>query len=598
MIMPERNSEIKQLFNDMLSNFLEWDGVYQLDSIDRALIKTEANSLYKISKNIDKNLRSRFIVTAKGSDLDIIGEGMNRLRLPGESDDDYRKRLIVNDTFFNDSTVQGLKNAIRGYYGIDVDNDGENDTKIVELYKEALRGGDIYTQDTKFLGEEVKEGAIAVHLLMVQEGSEVIITRNELFEKIYQTRAAGILLYLFWHGTYNDNLRKKILDNKSLIGITNAMQLGNSYGKILINDSKSGMPILKRSDSLNKKVIDVVSKGTMTSRRVHRLIDGEKFNLPKDFTTPLKVGQRDTLILWNLDDFDKEIMRIESVNENAIRIKIENGTINGFKVILQTAPNEYNGNDLIYFGDEVLIDYLLEGKWYNIKEDILKEDADIQLLNSSLDGYYISPPILIDNLTKFGMVKWVYTVDNAILQFRSGETEESLNNMGNNENWGIEYTNHIGEFIQESSNEFFQFKVKLTGNGGESSIFKLDELFIEYWNVPLNETEEIYDNIENGNDLINLMSNSVIGSVLLMPNNLRGNGASEPSLNLNNTYWITNRRPIRQSKIRNRRWTLYYGVKRIRTDYLTRVSEFIEYERNDSDSEVDINVYNGVFYLI
>src|SRR4030042_4913975 len=138
--MPSRNSEIKQIFEDMLSMFLEWDGPYKADSVDRVLLKTEANSLYKIKKDIDSNLRSRFISTAKGNDLDIIGEGMNRPRLAGEIDQDYRKRLIINDTFFNDSTVQGIKNAIRGYYGIDVDNDGLDDTKLVEVYRTALSG--------------------------------------------------------------------------------------------------------------------------------------------------------------------------------------------------------------------------------------------------------------------------------------------------------------------------------------------------------------------------------------------------------------------------------------------------------------------------
>ncbi len=615
--MPNRNSEIKQFFEDMLSNFLEWDGVYKIDSIDRALLKTEANSLYQISKDIDKNLRSRFVITAKNEDLDIIGEGMNRPRLAGESDSDYRKRLIVNDTFFNDSTVQGIKNALRGYYGIDIDNDNDNedDTRLIELYKEALCCGDELNNDVKFLGEEVKEGAIAIHLLMVQEGSEVIITREELFEKIYQTRAAGILLYLYWHGTEYDNIRKKLQDKTTLVSLVKNTELGDSNKKILSDNKSLGLPILQRHDVFDvrtkgnnisneyeilvgtnegaadiqygniqstennesgKRFEDDISSGLMRSRRVHRLLNGESFSLPKDFQTPLRVGQREKIILFNhTENTTKEIMRIEPSNSHNIRIKIEDGTT-FYKAILQTIPKEYNGDDLLYFGDNILTDYLLEGVWYNINEKLLIEDADIELsYDANIDeyavnGYYISPPIHIDNITKFGMVKWVYNTGDTRVQIRTGLTEEYLKELGDNENWGQEYTTNTGEFIQESINNFFQFKITLNGSIYESPIFRLEEFFIEYWDIPLIEIEEIFDNVESGNDLISAMSSSIIGSTNLQLANSRGNGGSNPFLELNKCYWITDIKPIRQSKIRNRRWTLFYGVKTILTDYFNR----------------------------
>jgi hypothetical protein len=577
--MPNRNSEIKQIFENMLSNFLEWDGAYKLDSIDRALLKTEANSLYKISKSVDKNLRSRFIVTAKGEDLDIIGEGMNRPRLSGELDEDFRKRLIVNDTFFNDSTIKGIKNALKGYYGIDVDNDMENDTKIVEIYKEALRCGDILTNDTKFLGEDVKEGAIEVHLLMVQEGAEVIISRQELFEKIYQTRAAGILLYLYWHGSFEDNLSKKLLDSKSLIGISKDLSIGNSLREVIKdNNGKMGKPILQKEDTFNEEQLRIENEveGIMNSRRVHRLLDGEKFNLPKDFQIPFKTGQRNDIILYNhTENITKEIVRIKSI-DNSIRIKIDEGTVNGYKVILQTVPKEYNGDELLYFGDQLLTDFLLEGKWSNIKEKTLYDNGDIELDNLSEIGYYVSPPIYIENITKFGMVKWVYNGENKGVQIRTGSTEEDLSNLGDNDSWGTEYTDHIGEFIQETVNTFFQFRINLHGNGSLSLEFRLEEFFIEYWDIPLNRTEEIYDNVINGTDLDILMENSIIGLVNKeYPDSYR----KDIGLEFNKSYWITNKQPIRESKVRNRRWTLYYGMKAIITDYLTRNTEFIYGER-------------------
>jgi hypothetical protein len=634
--MPNRSSEIKQFFEDMLSNFLEWDGVYKLDSIDRALLKTEANSLYKISKDIDKNLRSRFIVTAKNEDLDIIGEGMNRPRLGGESDDDYRKRLVINDTFFNDSTVKGIKNALRGYYGVDIDNDNESDTRLVELYKEALRCGDEFNDDVKFLGEKVVQGSISIHLLMNQEGDEVIISRKELFDKIYQTRAAGILLYLYWHGTEYDNIRKKLFDKNTLTTLITSAELGDTDRKIAADNKSLALPILKRSDVFDvrtksskidnkydilvgtdngaahishidiqsaenndggKRFEDDLSKGTMSSRRVHRLLDGNLFSLPKDFQTPLRVGQRNKITLFNHttekaedalfnyeENITKKIVKIESSKN--IRLKIEDGTINDYKVILQVVPKEYNGDDLLYFGDMILTDYLLEGAWYNINEKELIENANIKLIYDPnkdeyiTNGYYISPPITIDNITKFGMIKWVYNNGDTKVQIRTGLDEEYLKSLGDNDGWGLEYTKNTGEFIQESVNNFFQFKISLTGTIYESPIFRLEEFFIEYWDIPISEIEEVFDNIKNGNDLVNSIDNSsIIATVYVESPNYKGNGGSNLDLELNKSYWLTNIKPVRQSRIRNRRWSLFYGVKTIITDYFTRDS-IHQYERD------------------
>lgn len=621
--MPDRKSEIEELFQNMLSNFLEWDGVYKEDSIDRALLKSEANSLYRISKEIDKNLRSRFIITAKGNDLDIIGEGMNRPRLAGESDENYKKRLIVNDTFFNDTTVKGIKNALRGYYGIDVDNDGLNDTKIVEVYKMALEAGDELNPDVKFLSEQVREGMIEVHLMMKQDNDEVIISRAELFDKIYKTRAAGILLYLIWHGNFEENLKVKMSDSTSLVGKQISLELGNKERKIL-QENKIAMPIIGRHDIIDirtkpitkskdysllvgtdkgigkfkykhkkvteesvggKRFEDDVSYGEMRSRRVHRLLDGESFTLPKDFQIPMKIGQRKEIVLYNHENNTmSEIVRVISKEIFDIRLRIDEGTLKGKKVILQRVPKEFNGFDLVYFGDSILTDYMMSGKIYNINYDKLIDGGVIELdYNEVLDeyvtnGYYITPPIHIDDLNKFGMVKWVYNTGDIAVQIRCRSNEQDLLDLEDDESWGVEYKTNTGNFIQETADNFFQIRISLKGTIFKSPIFRLREFFIEYWNGNQNEIEEIYDNLENGNELISVLENSNIGSIVLLPSNQNGNGGSNPELKLEKMHWVNTVQPKRQARIRNRRWSLFYGVKSIITDYFSRVNTE-KYER-------------------
>jgi len=621
--MPDRNSEIKQIFENMLKMFLEWDGPYKEDSVDRVLLKTEANSLYKIKKDVDSNLRARFIMTAKGNDLDIIGEGMNRPRLAGEIDEAYRKRLIINDTFFNDSTLQGIKNAIRGYYGIDVDNDDYDDTKVVEVYREALKGGEDFIEEAKFLGEETKEGKIEVHLMMVQTGDEVIISRAELFDKIYKTRAAGVLLYLIFHGNFKDNFRMKLEDKASLTGKIKGEILGNLDGEVVRDDWCRGIPILQRHDIIDirtkgnvkeqdydllvgtdegaakigftdhdgtennapgKRFEDDVSYGVMTSRRVHRLLDGESFTLPKDFQIPLRLGQREEIVLFNhADNNVREVVRVEPADSHDIRLRIDDGTTD-LKATLQVVPKEFNGDDMVYFGDDILTDYLMTGKWSNINEGKLIEDADIELDYDAVldeyetDGYYISPPIDGDGMTKFGMVKWIYNTGDISVQIRTGPSEAYLNGLGDGDDWGTEYVTNTGEFIVESVDAFFQFRVNLSGTIYKAPIFRLAEFFIEYWDIPISGIEEIFDNIDAGSDLVVAMASSVIGQTTVVPANPYGNGGSNPTLELQKMQWLTTVQPVRMPRIRNRRWTLFYGVKAIITEYFTR-DAIHQYER-------------------
>lgn len=620
--MPDRSSEIKQIFETMLSMFLEWDGPYKTGSVDRVLLRTEANSLYKIKKDIDSNLRARFILTAKGDDLDIIGEGMNRPRLQGETDGDYRKRLIINDVFFNDSTVQGIKNAIRGYYGIDVDNDGLDDTKIVEVYREALKGGEDFDEGAKYLGEEFNEGVIEVHLMMVQEGDEIIIGRSELFDKIYKTRAAGVLLYLIFHSNYEDNFRMKLQDKTSLVAKIKEETLGNVDGEVVLDDCR-GIPILQRHDIFDvrtkgnvkeqdydllvgtdegaakigytdydgtedndpgKRFEDDISHGQMESRRVHRLLDGEAFTLPKDFQIPLHLGQREEIVLFNHGENNvREVVRVEPSDSHDIRIRIDDGTTN-LKATLQVVPEEFNGDDLVFSGVDISTDFIMTGKWSNINEGILIEDADIELDYDSIldefetDGYYISPPIDLSSMTKFGMVKWIYNTGDVSVQIRTGVSDVYLDGLGDNDNWGVEYVDHNGEFVSETVDNFFQFRINLSGTIYKSPIFRLAEFFIEYWEIPISGIEEIFDNLDTGMDLITAMMGSVIGQTLIKAPNVNGNGGSNSALKLQKMQWLTSVYPTRMPRIRNRRWTLFYGVKAIVTEYFTR-DAIHKYER-------------------
>lgn len=616
--MPDRASEIEELFKNMLSCFLEWDGVYQKDSVDRALLRTEANSIYKISKDIDRNLRARFIVTAKGNDLDIIGEGMNRPRLAGESDENYKKRLIVNDTFFNDTTMKGIKNALRGYYGIDVDNDGMNDTKVVEVYKNALQAGGELNSDVKFMGEFVREGIIEVHLMMKQDNDEVIISRTELFDKIFKTRAAGIMLYLIWHGNFEDSLNTKVKDSTSLIGKQIDLELGNSQKIIMTESKKIGLPIIGRHDVIDirtkpsvkskdysllvgsdkglakfnykhkkttensiggKRFEDDISYGEMQSRRVHLLLDGDSFTLPKDFQTPMKTGQRNEIILYNHENNNSlEVMRIKSKNSDDVRLRVEDGSIKGSKVILQSVPKEYNGLDLVFYGDAILTNYMMDGKLYNINYNRLINGGAIELdYNEALDeylteGYYITPPIYIEDITRFGMVKWLYNNGDVAVQLRSRANEEDLLSLSDDDSWGNEYRLNTGTFIQEDSYNFFQIKISLKGTIFKSPCFRLSEFFIEYWDVSDSQIEEIFDNVEDGIELLSSMENSNIGSVVLLDANANGNGGSNALLKIDRMQWSNTVKPKRQARIRNRRWSLFYGVKTIITDYFNRVN--------------------------
>jgi len=140
------------------------------------------------------------------------------------------------------------------------------------------------------------------------------------------------------------------------------------------------------------------------------------------------------------------------------------------------------------------------------------------------------------------------------------------------------HTDHIGEFIQETVDVFFQFRINLNGTEYETPIFRLAEFFIEYWDIPISGIEETFDDLDTGSDLITAMSGSVIGATVVKSANVNGNGGSNPVLALERNHWLTTIQPVRMPRIRNRRWTLFYGVKAIITEYFTRES-IHKYER-------------------
>jgi endo-alpha-1,4-polygalactosaminidase (GH114 family) len=198
----------QQLLEKMLESVAKFDGAQVADSLDRAILRAEANSLFRILRVIEESSGQRFIVTAKGSYLDLIGQGMSRPRYTGESDEDYRSRLVFNEQFWNDTTVAGIKEMIRSYYGIDLDGDEFEETRLIELYRQAAsflsNEPDCEVKPwsdfgASWLGEDTKPGAFEVHLKCFQEGEERLIKKRHVKEKLMAVRAAGIVVLLYFH---------------------------------------------------------------------------------------------------------------------------------------------------------------------------------------------------------------------------------------------------------------------------------------------------------------------------------------------------------------------------------------------------------------
>ena len=237
-----------QILEQMLQHIVKFDGAHIPDSLDQAILKTESNKLFRILRVIEESSKQRFIVTASGAYLDLIGQGMEILRYPGEDDRSYRGRLAFNEHTWNNCTLNGIKEMIRHYYGIDIDAaagidlesekninnlppklEGETDSdyfsrlsyyddnRIMELWKQAACFHNKDRSDAapwsddegwiapftdfgaEWLGPTTMPGAFEVHLAAFQNGEEYLIKKRQVHQKLMAIRAAGIVVLLYFH---------------------------------------------------------------------------------------------------------------------------------------------------------------------------------------------------------------------------------------------------------------------------------------------------------------------------------------------------------------------------------------------------------------
>lgn len=220
-----------QIIEQMLRQVAEYDAAHIPETLDNALLRVEANTIFRILRVIEETSGQRFIATATGQYLDLIGKGMERPRLAGETDDEYRNRLMWNPQFWNDCTINGIKEMIKNYYGIDIDNDKYEETRIVELFNQAayfLKSNDPtgtksecrsagwvepYSDfGAEWLGEATSPGAFEVHLRAFQDGEEAYIKKRHVKDRLMEIRAAGIVVLLYFHMTFGADIIPPMID--------------------------------------------------------------------------------------------------------------------------------------------------------------------------------------------------------------------------------------------------------------------------------------------------------------------------------------------------------------------------------------------------
>lgn len=213
MLSPE------QILESMLECVVSFDGAHSEDTLDRAILKAEANILFRMLRVIEESSGQRFAVTASGKYLDLIGNGKRIPRYAGESDESYRTRLIFSDAYWNDVTLTGIKNMIKNYYGIDVDGDEYDETRVVELYKQAACFFSEEEADqiepwgefgAEWLGANTQPGSFEVHLKCFQDGEERFIKKREVKNKLMAVRAAGIVVMLYFHLSFEPDVMKPL----------------------------------------------------------------------------------------------------------------------------------------------------------------------------------------------------------------------------------------------------------------------------------------------------------------------------------------------------------------------------------------------------
>ena len=299
-----------QIIEQMLKQVADFDAAHTPGTLDNSILRVEANSIFRILRTIEETSGQRFLVTASGSYLDLIGQGMSKPRLSGESDDEYRARLIFNPSFWNDCTVDGIKQMIKSYYGIDMDNDEYDETRLVELYKQAAvffnkeKKTDSDWEDyegwvnpssdfgAEWLGEATSPGAFEVHLNAFQAGEERFIKKRQVKQRLMEIRAAGIVVFLYFHIKHGVDVIPPLVDagtetelaQKEIIPIPE----NDEQFELIINNNEVVGIVANTIDELSGKL----SRRIVHDRQKNRCNNGYS-DIIKDNTNPYILAELD-----------------------------------------------------------------------------------------------------------------------------------------------------------------------------------------------------------------------------------------------------------------------------------------------------------------
>lgn len=314
-----------QILEQMLRHIAKFDGAHVADSIDQAILRAEANTLFRILRVIEESSKQRFILTANGAYLDVIGNGMEMPRYQDEDDSSYRGRLLFNEHTWNDCTLNGIKKMVESYYGISIDpaNIGSNanlpklprhpnetdedyfdrlafydNNRLVELYKQAVcfynkdksdatpwsddEGWVDPTSDfgAEWLSPTTAPGAFEVHLDAFQPGEERLIKKRHLHQKLMAVRAAGIVVLLYFHIDF--------------IGDTMAAPVGELSELELISPDQMGAPAIEENYTVtmnNGNVTSIVAdiRDTLSGHVSRRIVhDRQKNKCRADYIQELQ----------------------------------------------------------------------------------------------------------------------------------------------------------------------------------------------------------------------------------------------------------------------------------------------------------------------
>ena len=301
-----------QIIEQMLKQVASYDAAHTTDTLDNSLLRVEANSLFRILRTIEETSGQRFIVTATGSHLDLIGQGMERPRLAGETDEEYRARLIYSPEFWNDCTVDGIKMMIKSYYGIDMENDEYDETRLVEPYKQAAH---FFNKDknpeealdwedyegwvnpasdfgAEWMGDSTAPGAFEVHLRAFQLGEEKFLKKRQIKDEIMRIRAAGIVVFLYFHITHGADMLPPLLDRGTEFELMQQNKMDSplvheQYEVIITNREVSSIVSAARdklSGKLSRRIVHDRQKNKCNDQSL------EEFN---QITDPYEIANRE-----------------------------------------------------------------------------------------------------------------------------------------------------------------------------------------------------------------------------------------------------------------------------------------------------------------